>query len=125
MVFGFAVQKTYSMGVVSCKVKADTKVFGIKISSKITSGEMNEYLESLVGYIEEERYEISSVRSLFGGWVVGTPQGNWLWLHTLKTYEEKGLAHETAVEIAEKLISDDDTIRQSAIDQILQLQDSI
>jgi len=124
LILGFAVEKNSYVGVVSCKIRVDTTIFGIEVSSKYKHGEMSKYLESLVGVVDEEQYKVSRVRSLFGGYVVGTPSGNWMWIKTLKSYEEKGLVHETAIAIAMKLISNDENVRQSAIDQILQLQDS-
>ena len=119
IVFGFTFQRTTYVGEISCKGRTDISIFGIKIVSQEVAIDAAEYLSFWVGETEERQYTISGRSSLlFGGWVRGTPKGNWFWVKHLKTLEDKGMPHETAIEIAKGLVSDDESIRESAIERI-------
>ncbi len=120
IIFGISFQRTSYIEKTSCIVKVDTTLFGIKITSKVLPTDISNYLEALVGKIEnKEQYEACKKVSLLEGWSIGTPPGNWLWVRALKICEEDlGMTREMAIEIAKKLISDDILDRDLAIKQI-------
>ena len=86
--------------------------------SKDETCDMADYLTSLVGEVAPGKYEQCSNTSLFRSFVVGTPSGNWFHLRHLKKLEENGLPRDTAVMLAQGLISSDEKTRQSTMDEI-------
>lgn len=124
VVLQYGWRRTRYVGEVTCRFRTEITCFGIKVAESEDPSEEAEALKTWVGQVPERKYWICGYDCLIS-MRVGTPQGNWFLVRTLRQQVADGRSLESARRIALGLVSPDkEAWKQARLEILLFRADS-